>query len=275
LDDNITTNLRGLWRGLIQDNLREAFLSYKTLYRIGTPVIPFIREAVLRRDWQNVRHKSEVRLLCGLISLVHDIDERASKELSLQVVRSGCPASLRHALNSICSFTVEDFLVYNLHGVSIYEQKRLLKKQELKPILNKCLALVPQADLQGIERLYVIGPPQTGYLGTYTPFLTKIAVVWDNPYSALNPLSWLALYQFEYVLYHEIGHHLYRHTFGQDQEQEKEADEYADCLMMKKIQTSQAITCKVLRVAVRLLDALGLRGKVGNLLSKASESIHP
>ena len=33
--------------------------------------------------------------------------------------------------------------------------------------------------------------------------------------------------------YHEIGHHVHRHTFGQDPDQEREADQYAANILKK------------------------------------------
>jgi hypothetical protein len=38
----------------------------------------------------------------------------------------------------------------------------------------------------------------------------------------------------ESTLYHEIGHHLHRHTFGQDSVQEAEANKYSNYLMLSK-----------------------------------------
>ena len=44
-------------------------------------------------------------------------------------------------------------------------------------------------------------------------------------------MAWLNNFIIENTLYHEVGHHVHRHTFGQDAEQEKQADEYSDRLM--------------------------------------------
>jgi hypothetical protein len=40
-------------------------------------------------------------------------------------------------------------------------------------------------------------------------------------------MSWMKNIRTEIVLYHEIGHHVHRHTFGEDPDQEREADKYA------------------------------------------------
>src|SRR5215467_10785472 len=67
--------------------------------------------------------------------------------------------------------------------------------------------------------------------GNYTPFLCNINVVWDCPYSLLNPVSYIDLFYIETTLSHEIGHHINKHTFGPDDVQEKEADAYKHYLL--------------------------------------------
>jgi Zn-dependent protease with chaperone function len=58
-----------------------------------------------------------------------------------------------------------------------------------------------------------------------------INLVWDNPSSRWSPMSLLNNFVIESVLYHEIGHHVRRHTLGQDPKQEKEADKYSARIM--------------------------------------------
>lgn len=65
------------------------------------------------------------------------------------------------------------------------------------------------------------------------PILCKIVVEWDMPFSRFNPVSLLFLFLIKKTFYHEIGHHAHRHTFGQDPDQEKEADRYAGRLLFK------------------------------------------
>jgi Zn-dependent protease with chaperone function len=65
--------------------------------------------------------------------------------------------------------------------------------------------------------------------------------------------KWLDLIRTEYTLYHEVGHHSHRHTFGKDVGQENEADDYAKQLM------HQAHTN--LKRIVKLLGFLGLKKK--------------
>src|SRR5207237_8547309 len=74
-------------------------------------------------------------------------------------------------------------------------------------------------------------PPERSGRGTYTPYLHKVTLAWDVPDEAF--VSRFLLLFTEATLYHEVGHHVCRHDFGQDPVQEREADEYASRLLKK------------------------------------------
>ena len=69
--------------------------------------------------------------------------------------------------------------------------------------------------------------------GTYTPILSYIKLVWERNEADSFIWKWMDLFRTKHTLYHEFGHHVHGHTFGQDSDQEKEADEYASILMRK------------------------------------------
>jgi len=101
--------------------------------------------------------------------------------------------------------------------------------------MTKWLSLVPQSDLDQIERLYLIPEQNVEYRGTYMPILCSIMVEWDFASFWFNPLSCFFLTRIEKTLYHEIGHHAHRHSLseGEDPEKEKEADEYAVRILVR------------------------------------------
>lgn len=86
---------------------------------------------------------------------------------------------------------------------------------------------VPREDLCEIERIYVVTDEGQDYAGNYLPVLFNITLVWYNPFSRRSITGRLLVSHIEKTLYHEIGHHVHRHTFGQDAEQEAQADQYA------------------------------------------------
>jgi hypothetical protein len=95
------------------------------------------------------------------------------------------------------------------------------------------LKSVPVEDLTEIERIYILRREDLTALGDYTPVLCRINLVWDNPSPRWSPMSHVNNFIIERNLYHEIGHHAHRHTFGQDPEQEEEAERYADRIMAR------------------------------------------
>jgi hypothetical protein len=232
-DRNIDKTLKTLLRGLTQNNIKEIFAGHKALYQIGKSAIPHIRNAISQSNWSQIKRANEVRYLTGLVSILHDIDEDESNQIAKQLKRDGCDASIVHILNSICSFTINDYFQYEIQGISIFEHKQLVIKQPVFRKLHQWLKNVPTEDLDGIERVYILRRGDLQAMGNYTPILFNINLVWDNPCSRFNPNSFLNHFLIEDTLYHEIGHHIHRHTFGQDERQEREASDYARYILTR------------------------------------------
>jgi hypothetical protein len=224
---DIQRALKTLIRGLTQNNIKEIFEGHKTLYRLGKTAIPYILNAINQSTWSKIKRANEVRYLAGLVSILHDIDEGESIPVVKQLKQGGCDPSIANILDSICRFTLSDYFMHNLRGIPVFEHKNLKVKQSVILKLEDWLRNIPEEDLNGIERLYLLRKCDLNALGNYTPILFSINLVWDNPYSRYNPLSFFNNFIIEHTLYHEIGHHIYQHTFGQIERQEKQANDYA------------------------------------------------
>jgi hypothetical protein len=230
-DQNISRSLKNLIRGLTQDDVTEMYKAYKALFAVGPAAIPQIREAIFKARWSSVKYPNEIRYLAGLVSLIHDLDETESEKIRVELIGNGCGPVVMRILDSIGSFKLEDFIRYDVLGVKIFEHKRLVTRQNVKQRLEQWLKPVPSEDLDQIERIYVLRTSDLEALGSYRPVLFCINLAWDNPSHWWSPMSWLNNLIIESTLYHEIGHHVHRHTFGQDPEQEADADDYADRIM--------------------------------------------
>ena len=233
LTQNINRSLRMLIRGLTQDNVAEMYEGYKALFQVGVLAIPQIREAVLKSNWSKLKYPNEIRYVSGLVNLIHDLDESEARGITNQLKNNGCDLAVARILDSICTFTLADYTQYNICGVKIFEHKKLVTKQNVRARLERWLKNVPIEDLKEIERIYILRSEDLRSLGNYKPILYRINFVWDNPSSRWSPMSWLNNFIIENTLYHEIGHHVHRHTFGQDPEQEKEAEKYSDRIMAR------------------------------------------
>ena len=114
---------------------------------------------------------------------------------------------------------------------------------------------MPDNDLESLERIYVIPERENQlYLGAYMPFLSYIELVWDIS-NFKSPLSkFIYLLNTEFTFYHEIGHHVYRHSFGQDEDKEDEADKYASNLMDKSHPVLKRIVKTLKRIGLNRYD---------------------
>ena len=233
-DQSISRSLKTLIRGLTQNDVTETYQGYKALFQVGSAAIPHIRDAVSKSKWSTVKYPNEIRYISGLVTLVHDIDESEAEKITSELKSHGCDPVVARILDSISSFTLNDYVQYDVCGVKIFEHKRLVTTQNVKQRLELWLKPVPNADLEEIERIYVLREEDLKVLGNYKPILFRINLAWDNPSSRLNPMSWLNNFMIESTLYHEIGHHVHRHTFGQDPDQEEAAEKYADQVMANR-----------------------------------------
>lgn len=228
----IDVHLKTLIRGLSQENIDERYKGYKSLYEIGIPAIPQIKEALLKSNWEKVKRAGEVRYVSGLFSLLHDISEGEAEKVARKIIANGCDSVVRQTITSIRKVSIADYRVYSIKGVDVFEHKDLLE-WNVRERLERWFKNVPNEDLHELERVYVVTNDGRASAGCYTPILFNIQLVWDTTFSKTNPLSWVILHNIEHTFYHEVGHHVYRHTFGQQPEQEREAELYARNLIRK------------------------------------------
>ena len=225
--------LNSLLRGIASGSGKTIFQSHRDLFQIGKPILPAIEKQLMSYNWGEIKVGIEISMLTGLVGLIHDIDESRANEVGAKIIQKGCSRIVELRINSILSFTVDEFEIFQIEGIKIYCSKKLIDVDRIKIKMTIWLSAVPEDDLHQIERLYLIPAQNTDHIGTYMPILCSIMVEWDITTSWFNPASYFSLLRIEQTLYHEIGHHVHRHSFGQDPEQEKEADEYAQKILAK------------------------------------------
>jgi len=250
-DQNISRRLKTLIRGLTQDDVTEMYKGYRALFEAGAAAIPQIREALFKSKWSSVKYPNEIRYIAGLVTLVHDLDESESEKIRIELRRNGCDPALARILDSIGSFKLNDFINYDVCGVKIFEHKKLVTRQNVKRRLGQWLKSVPSEDLDQIERIYVLRKEDLEALGSYAPVLFCINLAWDNPSPRWSPMSWVKNFEIESTLYHEIGHHVHRDTFGQDPDQEVDAENYANRIMANR---SNRFLFRVARLLKRAIE---------------------
>ena len=254
LESQIRTELKKLLVAITHQNYDGAMKAHKALYKMGSPTIPFVTDTLLGLDLSHatVRVKStvEMRYVTSLVSLIHDIDENESKKVTQQLIQKGCSATVKQRLNSILAFTLNDYFQYEIRGVKIFEYKKIKSQFNIQSKLERWFSNIPEDDLREIDRVYILSPTKDQEnAGCYMPIFYNIELTWDVSGTKISPVTWLALFWMEIVLYHEIGHHVNKHTFGRIQKQEDEADNYASRVFF----SSRPVLYKNLRVISKVV----------------------
>ena len=223
----VDERLGQLARGLLTGDAFFALRAYRALYRMGSAVIPAIRDVAFRATWPDSCRHEEVRYITGLVSLVHDLDERESRSLVDELARRGCGRVVERVLRVVTKPTITDYRASICRTVRLFVHRDLPPEFEAESRVPQWLRNVPEADLEDVEMLFVTpyGPDDRG--GDYVPSLCSIRVIWRNLGVRVPGMPALSALDAERTLYHEIGHHAHRHGFGQIPHQEKEADRYA------------------------------------------------
>jgi hypothetical protein len=219
--------LKTFTRVLTQTSTQETFKVYRELYQLGEPVIPEIEKQLLSYPWDDIKYGVQFTILSGFMTLANDINEKHARELGDKICAISSDEAAKIKIQSILDFTLDAFQIYPIKNVIIYQSKKLSNQIRIDLRMDKWLSMIAEEDLKKIERLYIIPKIDEDYIGYYVPILCNIMIEWNISRSYHNPLSPLFLFPIEQTLYHEIGHHVHQHTFGQHPKQEKEADLYA------------------------------------------------
>lgn len=244
---DIDGEMRRLARGFLSGSWKDGYRAYRALYRAGPAAIPALERQLAQSDWKELQTPGAIRLLTAMVALLRDIDESRSDEVIDRILHEGCHPAVCSSLKVIQRYRNADFRRYDIGGLTVFEAKDLDPDQQIGGHLKQWLEIVPPADLSEIERLYVVRRRETmDYGGQYMPILATIVVVWLPAYASRLPMSALARLSKRFTLYHEIGHHVHRHDFGQQPEQEREANRYA-ARLMAKAHPVLAVLARVLR----------------------------
>jgi hypothetical protein len=234
LEQDIEKSLKFLSRGLMQADYTTAYKGYRALYQIGVQALPKLKSAIEQTDLSNKKYKELSRYVTGVFSVIHDIDEDEANRIYEGLLSNGIQNHIKVQLKSICAFSLKNYEHYTVRNIDVYEHKEIKVKCRINTYIKKWLSNLPTNDLLGIHRIYVVRLDDIKAAGTYTPVLFKITLVWDNDFREGSLLFRLISISTEKVLYHEVGHHVHGHTFGQMPDQEREADRYATKILKRE-----------------------------------------
>lgn len=245
-----------LARGLVAGDTSCALRAYRGLYRMGPSVIPAIRDVALRATWPDSCRREEVRCIAGLVSLAHDLDEEESRTLVAELARRGCGRVVERVLRVVTAPTIRDYTELSCRSVRLFIHRDLPAAFDAESRVPQWLVNVPETDLEDVEMVFVTPYGPDDRSGDYVPSLCSIRVIWRSlGLRVPGTLALLAL-DAERTLYHEIGHHVHRHGFGQIPHQEREADRYAGTCFRRSHPVLSRIVAPLVRPVASLASAV-------------------
>ena len=173
----------------------------------GQALVPGLRKALLRGTRKNALKPGQMSRFTALSLALRDIDEAASRELYQQLrARRDVNAAYLARLRTITSFTLEDFARFEVRGISLYVARSLGDVATKAELIQAWIATLPEEDLAGIRRFFVIDKQDSHYWGLYLRVLATITLVWRGP----DAVNWWSAPMMRFTLYHEVGHHVLR-----------------------------------------------------------------
>ena len=133
--EDVDKHLRNLSLGLVQNSNDQVFTSHRELYRLGKNVIPIVEQQLLNQPWGEIKSKTQLNLLTGYLSLIHDLDENQAKVTGEKIRSAGCNNVVDVRITSITSFTLKEFDSYSVNGLKIYQSKRLNNTKKIKKLI--------------------------------------------------------------------------------------------------------------------------------------------
>lgn len=206
----------------------EALEAYRACYQIGQPLVPQIFEKIQAADWKVLGPSEKLSYFTVLMYLLHDLDESASRDLAHSILAKGCHAVVATRLQAIQAFSLGDFEARSRGPLALYVSKVFTRRDTVWRSLDGWLNNIPAEDLEGILRLYVAPKDQLlpGVQGSYLMVLSVVRLMWSPSY-AWNRFAAL---QAEFILYHEIGHHVDKRKPELRESREAFANAYAQRL---------------------------------------------
>lgn len=221
--------IRTLKRGLMTGNDRAALPAYRQLYEAGVVALPLLDRELRKFPFTSSFKQSEgLQLLAGLLAMERDLDEEASDRRLDTAISQHCSNAVKSLLRSVRRMSKNDFRRATSGNIQIWEHTTLDGQYGSRLLVEKWLGEIPEAERADISRI-IIKPSSLDedWSGTYQPVLGVITLSWMTFLPPGSYLLRLLNADHRFTLFHEIGHHVHRHWYGQDPEQERQASAYA------------------------------------------------
>ena len=223
-----------LKQGLLTGSRKLTAIAFRKLHGAGAEAVAPLRRELQRIGLEDTGRPEISALLGGFATILHDISEDASLEFIDGALSGQCHPVYEALLRTIRRFRRSDFREVDIDGIGVFEARTIDERYCATEHLTRWLKNVPEEDLDGISRIYIIEKQlKQEFAGYYVPYISVITVVWPTALPPKFPLHWLFRLGCESTIYHEVGHHRHGHTeYGQVPEQERQANRYAAKLLL-------------------------------------------
>lgn len=227
--------LRTLKRGLMAGDDRIALPAYRRLYKAGAVATPLLdRELRKFPLTTNFRQSEALRLLAGLLALERDCDEDASDRRLDGSISQGCSDAVQSLMRSLRRMSKNNFRRMKSGQIEIWEHNALDSRYNASSLVAKWLDEIPEAERVDISRIIIkSGFMDDAWSGQYQPVLSVVTLSWMTFLPPGNYFVRVLNADHRFTLFHEVGHHVERHWYGQDPEQERQANAYASATITR------------------------------------------
>lgn len=227
--DELEAALRKLKRGLMSTDEPVALAAYKQLYEAGSRAAPILERELAKFPFEtSPKHPEAMKLLAGLLAMQRDIDETASDCLIDTALARRCPDVVSALLRSVRRISKNEFRRAAAGSIEVWEHLSLDCRYNASLRVREWLEELPESERDGISRIVIVPHSlEKDWMGSYLPILGVVTLAWMTFLPPESRLIRIINANHQFTLFHEIGHHVHRHSFGQDPEQENEANVYA------------------------------------------------
>lgn len=223
--DTLESRVRAILKAQSTLDPLDDLVAHAKAVAAGKAILPVISEQLSKTDWSDRAARGRLGALTALMLVARDIDEDATRDIAAALVREKpLLPTVAERLKSISSFSLADYHQFEIRGLDVFVSRTLGKPNLPVKSLARWLTVIPERDLRGISRLFVI-PPEAleRFWGEYLRVLSVVSLVWRG--RSVPGLG--ARLATEITLYHEIGHHHHRRFKGSHSENEILADKYS------------------------------------------------
>jgi hypothetical protein len=247
--------LKRLKRGLMSGSERTSLRAYRGLNGFGAQAVPLVERELGRIDLGKPQRREVYLVVAGLASLLHDIDEARSDDFIERALRSGCSPAVGSILRAVRSYSSANYRRSTFAKITIWEQSSIDERYEASRHVKEWLSELPTDDLEGVSRIYIVTKQRDNdFAGTYLPGLAVITLVWDAIVPPGNLFNRLLNRFHRHTLVHEVGHHVHKHWFGQDPEQEAEAEAYVRAAAARRVPIWLRVARRLIKIAANILQ---------------------